>query len=337
MREFLPVAGLWLFVCVPSVQGERLAFEHAHPKDMVLHMAFSQDGKRLLSVSLKEVKVYDIPQFKLVRTIVPTKGRPGYSAFSKKGDSVIVSTRDAPPGWTLYRFDLDTGKESTLLSSGADETVMALWPDREQVVLHGIDPKDYRRVIKRVDWASGKTTITRLPFPVLSTVLFSPDRKLLLTQGDFETEVVDLETGKTINGFRMDMKWKSFFLIAPDNRTLVTCHKLATRDIVVWDLESGRKRRTIELNGPPNDAAALCPKGKMLLFTHSGSVFSVDLKEGVPKRREYLSAVTIRVVVFAPDGQSYATGDNYGWLHLFTAPGVPKEGGKDKGKWGKKR
>ena len=168
---------------------------------------------------------------------------------------------------------------------------------------------------------------------------FSPDGKQLLTAGEAKWDSMerpstavlwDVESGRKLHTFDVGGLVTSV-AFSPDGKEVLT-GKLGERDtklgewrgpaeVVLWDVESGRKLRTFQVyDSGQVTSAAISPDGRRVLagtFDHDGREAGEyktgvavlwDIESGRKLRTFEIGSGCVTAVAFSPDGRSVLTG-----------------------------
>jgi WD40 repeat protein len=164
----------------------------------------------------------------------------------------------------------------------------------------------------------------------LDRLLFSPDRKKLIALEDGEvSRVIELETGKTLRTWQVELSGYSLAALSGNGRFLATVKNVATVDdrtesiVSVWDMETLIAVRQWSLGTPPLRAGlAFSPDGSTLATggtriqlwnAHSGRLLHKFRETG--ENQQHLD--------FSPDGRwlvSMSSKDMMVWETLSGAP-----------------
>jgi WD40 repeat protein/serine/threonine protein kinase/tetratricopeptide (TPR) repeat protein len=293
--------------------------------DMVTSVAFSPDGKTILTASAdKTARLWDTATG---RTIAPPLVHPGAVwsvAFSPDGRTFLTGCSDdarlwdAATGRTIL-WDADTGRPvgPPLLHQGL-VTSVAFSPDGRSI-LTGSNGR-----AQLWDVATGRTLSGPLEHPgVLWFAAFSPDGRAFLTASydDKTARLWDAATGRPIGA-----PWPTGAVLSgafsPDGRVILT--GLENKTARLWDAATGRPI------GPPLAhpgyvlSVAFSPDGRTFLTGSEGVAQAWDVATGQRLGRPLVHQGTVRSMAFSPDGRTLLTGGVDGTARLWdVAVGQP--------------
>jgi RNA polymerase sigma factor (sigma-70 family) len=263
-------------------------------------LAFSPDGKRLVTSAGNRVRVWDTATGKDVCPADGLLGGVNHLAFS--GDGKTLFSLDGDP--TVRSWEARTGRP---LPASKLPWEVRLW-----------------------EAASGR------PLPVLADgkalsgkLAFSSDRKVLATGGGTD----DLRLWDTANGRELHrisgIGGVYYLTFAPDGKVLASADYY--KRVRLWDTATGKELAALpmrDMTPPPGRHVAEPYMGRVLpAFSPDGRVlaYSSDPRSvcfwDVPARKELWSLTDEKLssVAFAPDGRTVAVGDKSRRLRLWDA------------------
>jgi WD40 repeat protein len=301
----------------------------------VNNVVFSPNGKRLVGVSGKDLKVWDAATGKVVRSLEVADDRA--TAACGPGGKFVAAGRS---GKEAVVWDTDTGTVAHTLPRGAGTTVLgvAFSPDACRFAT-----TTGSATVRVWDLTTGGLLHELRGHTFWTTcVAFSPDGKLLAVGNatsvgganarTFTVTIWDAETGqrvRALEGHAMSI-WSVAF--SPDGRLLAVAtgdyqNKVKGGEVKVWDVVTGRE--VCSLEGHPSCVwcVAFSPDGKLLASaggTYTGNpkttpgevkVWDVAAGREVLTLREHKG--TVFGVAFAPDGRRLASSGGDGTVRVI--------------------
>jgi len=279
--------------------------EH-HKGHIVTCVAFSRDGKRLISGSYQgTVKVWELTTGKELQ-VLKGHGSLGCVAFSSDGNTV-ASASAAVRVWSVK-----TGKEILSLPDSGTYSI-AFSPDGKMLASN----------LKVWDLATGnelRTVPTFVEAPTLdgASVAFSPDGKTLASASQAGlVQLWDVSTGKQLAQPHGHDSGVSSMAITPDGKTIAT----GSLDGIVkmWDVTTGKELRALKayVRDGSNEvgvrALAFSPDGKTLASGGSdlqGMLKLWDVATGKQQRSLQGHGSGVLCVAFSPNGKVLASGSS---------------------------
>lgn len=243
--------------------GELLRSIAAH-QSLVHSLAFSADGKILLSRNDKQVKLWDFARGAELRSIDSSPGSDGVSdaALAPDGRHVFVS------GKALAMLDALTGKEVRRFQDAGDSRGVKCNTDAQSI---GFDPNGRSLVtggtggICMWDIASGKV-IRRIQGTgnTVDAISFSPDGSFLASGGLYSTDIWTLASGKPAASFdESSAQGISAMRHTGDGRHVLTGSH--DKKLTLREVQSGKVVRVFEGHAGIITSASLSQDSRILL------------------------------------------------------------------------
>ncbi len=281
--------------------------------DVFGHVAFSQDGRRIVTGSRDlTAKIWDAGSGKELLTLRGhTAGIIGV-AFSPDSQRIVTGSGDA----TAKVWEAATGKELlTLTGHVAGIWGVAFSPDGQRIATGSWD-----HTAKVWDAATGKELLPlRGHSNQVFSVAFSPDSQRIVTGSwDRTAKVWDAANGRellNLNGHTDPIRSVAF---SPDGQRIVTGSHDKTAK--VWDAASGKELVTLRGHSGMIRPATFSPDGQWIV---TGSADQTAKVWKAASGRELLTlrghTAGIRGVAFSPDGQRIVTGSEDGTAKVWEA------------------
>jgi WD40 repeat protein len=286
------------------------------PTQEVTGVAFSANGKRLISADSQSVIVWDATNDLESRSLRGHKEGVMAAAFSPTGSFLASAGED----WMLKIWDLRT-EELAHDCAGHTATINALVysPDGRQLATASDD-----RTVKIWDTATGmvRHTLTGHTAPVLSLAV-SPDGRTLASAASSpdlggEAKLWDLQTGKEIK--TLPVPWVRTLAFSSDGKRLAGGVDRPFR-VVVWDGATGGAVQEWGDFVQPVSALAFSGDGRWLAAS-GGSKREGIIKLWNPATREEVEPIRTRTgrigsIAFSPDSKRLIAASWDNTLMLF--------------------
>ena len=188
-------------------------------------------------------------------------------ALSQNGATLVSGSRDR----TIKVWNVPAGKErTTLRGHNSPITAIALSPDGQTVVSSGCNQYELRDRQAHIAirdrtlrvWSLPQSTITHV-LPCITdvpTLVIAPSGKTLL-KSEPRSQVLDLETGKTISSLNWLTEGERLLAITPDWERVAT---IVSQQVAIRQMTTGEVYCQIELDSCDRSIhiAALSPNGK---------------------------------------------------------------------------
>ncbi len=280
----------------------------AETRDLIVAVAFSPDNQYAASVTrMGSAKIWSL--------------RDGNKVSEFKTDYVLVNYEELDAGdYVDYGYGvLAFSKDSRYLACGAK-----LWDaasGRQALEFQTpsgpgpwitFSPDGSYLLSKNMIWdaSSGRRVKRMVSMPEGVKSFYSPDGKFIYA-ADYEGVfyVVDPDTGKLIRKFADHLSAGSFE-VSQDKKTLIA-EDVNSNGLTLWDLPSGKKRATIEVNQRVG-AVLVSADARKAIANHWVSVRQINLDSG-KELAQFISFMDGEWIVITPEGyyNASAGGDKY--------------------------
>jgi len=302
-------------------------------KDAVFSVAFSPDGRRVLSaggVDAEQVaKLWDGQTGKELRTFVGHTAWISSAAFSPDGRRFVTASRDL----TVRLWDADSGKELQRFRGHETQiTGVAFSPDGRRILSgsgHWSRGQAKDATLRLWDADTGKE-IRRFQAPPgvgALSVAFSPKGRFALSGSvDASLQLWDVETGKEVRRFANLAAVRNVALSPDGRRALSGNYDTSMR---LWDVDTGKEIRAFHGHRGCVAAVAFSPDGRRALSGgfEDKTVLLWDLQTGKELQRFEGHTGQVDAVALSPDGR-YGLSSGYDRTIILWRLPAPDKGVK---------
>jgi RNA polymerase sigma factor (sigma-70 family) len=266
--------------------------------DFVHALAYSPDGKMIVSTGVgRALVLWDAATGKELR-VFPSNGQPRGVAFSPDGKTIATTQRwgqlwDVATGKMLCElknlqsavFALAFAPDGKTLATGNSDGAVHLW-----------DPTNGEEK-RRLDCEQKG----------VESVAYSPDGATLASGGyDGVIRLWNPVTGKELRRFTAAKKRIWSVVFSPDRKHLAIAS--TEEPLRVWDVATGRQIHTFGDKQVQFCPVAFSPDGKLLAAGYDDGSFRLwDTASGEEKRHWHAGVGRARSLTFSPDGKTLAT------------------------------
>jgi WD40 repeat protein len=292
-----------------------------HPSP-VTAVAYSADGKFLVSGDITAFKVWDARTLEPLRTVETPAEQ---LAFAPDSRTLFAASTIGPstPTHVFTRWDLVARKELPALPVSVsaipvhafhclsgDGRVLFVAPQYDATYVQAID-----------------TTDGMQPFPhrgheaPLHIVAVSPDGQSVASAGDDQAvKLWNLPTGQVRHSLNAHASTVCGLAFSPDGRLLASGSLDGT--IAIWDVDSGAEVRALHGHSRSFSRIQFSPDGKTLAAGgEAGMVKLWEVATGKERRALAGASGAVRCVAYSPDGARLAAGGDTRTVHLHDLAG----------------
>ncbi|MCX6626627.1 MAG: WD40 repeat domain-containing protein, partial [Candidatus Solibacter sp.] len=291
-----------------------LTLSAAEPIVPVTALAFSPDGKTLVSGAYQEVRLWDVADGKLVRKLGGVSGQVRAVAFGKDGRTLAVAAGVAGRSGAVLLLDLETGAITPIQQAKDEMLAVAVSTDGRWLATGGTDstvrvwnletqaaPLELKG---HTDWISG--------------LAFSPDGRLLASSSaDKTARVWKTET------------WKEAFQLPAQITEPVSGVAFATEGDLLAFAVGGPEERSVRVwrtQGAFTEIDSSRPGARnqvrqtRLLDTGACMPLAVTFAKAQPRSRMVVGCTDKTVRLMGPNGNTIATAAGHAdWVYAEAA------------------
>lgn len=295
-------------------------------QSLTYSVAFSPDGKCLVSAHFNDVVLWDISSRARIRTFDGHNSIVHRVRFSADGKSIASVAGVGMKGMvdnTLRLWDVATGKQRLVLNPDDSEALdCACSPDNARIVSAG------REGIAIWNTATGKRVrILDKTNARAAHVEYSPDGKRIASSSGKAITVWDATTGKSVanlSGHDSDVTTLAF---SPDGQRLASASD--DRTLCIWEVTTGSRTARVPAHAGSVQGVAFDPRGKAIASVGGDNLLMLWRTDIADDRLELMAfppGGAVASVAFSPDGDSLACAGSSTSISLWRLPsGKPTE------------
>ena len=301
-------------------------------------IAFSSDGRYIVSSSSEVIKLWDAASGREIRSFTGHSGWVNVIALSPDDKHIASGSCDK----TIKLWDVASGDEIRSFTghSGWVNTI-AFSPDGKQIVSGSYDWYPWDRTNTDVDdsiriWDTDTGHEIRTikgHSNSINSVAFSPDGKQIVSGSEDKTiKLWDASTGqeiRTFSGYSKSVKSAAF---SPDGRFIVSCagelnifshlfdESPGDNTIKLWDASTGREIKTFSGHQDRVNTVVFSSDGKQIISGSSDKSIKIfNASTGRVIRTISDHQHSIQSIAFNSNGRQIAAGYGNGTIKLWNA------------------
>jgi eukaryotic-like serine/threonine-protein kinase len=270
----------------------------------ILSLAFSPDGRTLVSGSADETAAVWDANTGIRKRLLPRSGGPVFAvAFVAGGDSFITAS------WSPYRkqselkrWDAQTFTELPLLKSDAGPVMcLALSPDGRTLATGGLE-----HIVRLWDVASGRERAKfRGHQDVIWALAFSPDGQSVAS-ASWDNTVKVWDVNRRQEGDLLPVGNGYSVALTPDGKMLAC--GAPVNGVQFWDTSTRKQIAKLSLDNGEDPLAVFSPDATLLATAGTrGKAFLVDVASKTVRRELPQRTTKIWCMAFSQDGRILAT------------------------------
>jgi WD40 repeat protein len=302
--------------------GKRTAYLRGGDKGQATHVAFTADGKGLVTVCLvrpameRSVCHWDLASGRLEKTVELQLPRQLHNmCLSPDGQTLAISPRGQEP---VFLLDTTTGKEHIKLRGelARGGHGLAFSPDGKTLATSGVDPMHWGDRSDVAFWDVGTGKLLRhfslTPRAALDFCFTRDGRTAAITGQQPLVHLWDVATGQPIHDWPAHEGMITALAFTPDGGTLVSgSHEDGS--VRLWEVKSGRHLRELQGHHTSITGVAVTPDGKAVVSSGIDGCLRWQTLDGKEVRRIVVGRLPTQQVSslgLSPNGKMATT---YSW------------------------
>jgi WD40 repeat protein len=276
----------------------------------VIKVAFSPNGKRIVTSSRNNAFVWETATGNVVLTLKGHRATIDSAAFSSDGRCILTGSVDG----TAKVWDAVGGQDLFTVKGTYASPVFS--PDGNRVANY-----DERNALRIWDVTTGREMFPLGEQPAtIASIAFSPDgRRIVTGNSDHTAKIWDAADGRELFTLRGHAGWINRVAFSSDSKSIVTAGASdsisGNSDFTarIWDVATGRETQTLKGHSNSIRSAAFSSDGRRIVTSsldNTARVWNAENGEEVFALKEHGNGFSDNVfsVAFSPDGKRIVTG-----------------------------
>ena len=291
----------------------------------VVVLAYSPDGKLLVSGSADSIKIWDAQDGSELKTLLGHKMPVRSVCFSPDGNQLASGSWDN----SVKIWDVNSGVELATFSDHTDQVTCVSFSPNGQIVASGSKDKTIRiweaksgNLLQTLDGHTRATEKTR----AVTSIDFSPDGKQLASVGGGNLiKIWSARNGSLLKTLRSSDDYLYSVRFSPDGRLLAVGGGNGRDGLgSIWDSRLGTKLKTFEGHPGTVRTVAFSPSGTVLASACDGKTLKLwNIRTGKELKTLSGHEGSVYSVAFNPTGTRLATGGSDKTVRQWDVQGAP--------------
>ena len=334
------------FIALPSGAIKRLGTLRFRDNDSFNTLAYTPDGKFLVSGGRRGAVVWDAATGKEIRRIGVALPQPmGPVSLSSDGKRVAVFGWGPEKDTAGVVYDVASGRRLYPFGNRGGATIFARFsPDNKMLAVYGRDGEIQlhdSHTGKRLHKLAGHRLGEGIGNTINDVIFFSPDSKLLIsTGGEGTIRLWDIATAKELLQFNAGANGVIYVRLSPDG-TLLVSHAWVKKErgpgnflwtfedrLRLWNMHSGKETGQILLPSLTDKTdqrldtmVGFTPDGKSIMTSGPDGVLRVwDVRTAKESSHVNCPDGSPRAVAYAPDGKTMARIEGFSAIRIREYP-----------------
>ena len=273
--------------------------------DTILSVAFSPDGKKIVSGGNETIILWDVETGQEIKTFTGHSDNVFAVVFSSDGKKIISGAGSDDK--TIKLWDVETEKEIKTFSRYSNSQISGISSLDFSLDGTKIISGHFDSTITLWDVETGKEikTFTGHSGNVTSVAFSQKNYKQIISGSSDKTiKLWDIETGKVIKTFKGHKDEINSVAFSPDGKEIISGAENQDRTIKLWDIETEKEIKTFKGHSYEVTSVAFSPDGTKIIsgsYDRTIKLWDIETGEEIKTFKRHLGS--IKSVAFSPDGK----------------------------------